>query len=136
VETRDELERAVNDRTAMMLFYNRNEPAGQVKAAEFAELGRKHALPTFNDCAYPNVAPIFDGGAGPRARSRHPGRLQRRQDERARPAGFHGPAPSGFRRCLRHVVVSKQLQQAYPGYRARPRRLVRVRNRWPSVVVT
>jgi len=51
VETRDELERAINDRTAMMLFYNRNEPEGRIKAPQFVELGKKHAIPTFNDCA-------------------------------------------------------------------------------------
>ena len=51
VETRDELERAINDRTAMMLFYNRNEPEGRIKAPEFVELGKKHGIPTFNDCA-------------------------------------------------------------------------------------
>lgn len=51
VEARDELERAINDRTLMMLFYNRNEPVGQIKAPEFVELGKKHNIPTFNDCA-------------------------------------------------------------------------------------
>ena len=51
VGTRDELENAINDRTLMMLFYNRNEGEGQIKAPEFAELGRKHSVPTFNDCA-------------------------------------------------------------------------------------
>lgn len=51
VETREELERAVNERTAMMLFLNANDPIGKIKAAEFAELGRKHRVPTFNDCA-------------------------------------------------------------------------------------
>jgi len=51
VETREELERAVNDRTVMMLFYNRHDPIGQIKAAEFVELGKKHGIPAFNDCA-------------------------------------------------------------------------------------
>ncbi len=51
VETREELERVVNERTAMMLFLNANDPIGKIKAAEFAELGRKHRVPTFNDCA-------------------------------------------------------------------------------------
>ena len=51
VETREELERAINDRTVMMLFYNRNEPVGSIKAPEFVELGKKHGIPTFNDCA-------------------------------------------------------------------------------------
>ncbi len=51
VETRDELERAVNPNTAMMLFFNAADPNGQIKAVEFAELGRKHGIPTFNDAA-------------------------------------------------------------------------------------
>ena len=51
VETSDELERAINGQTAMMLFYNRHDPIGQIKAAEFVGLGKKHGIPTFNDCA-------------------------------------------------------------------------------------
>jgi seryl-tRNA(Sec) selenium transferase len=51
VETRDELERAMNEQTVMMLFYNRHDPIGQIKAAEFIDLGKKHGIPTFNDCA-------------------------------------------------------------------------------------
>jgi len=57
VETREELERAVNDRTAMMLFLNTNEPVGRIKAPEFVELGRKYNVPTFNDCAA-DVPPV------------------------------------------------------------------------------
>ncbi|MEK7409083.1 MAG: aminotransferase class V-fold PLP-dependent enzyme, partial [Acidobacteriota bacterium] len=51
VVTREDLERAVNERTALMLFLNNNDPAGQIKVAEFAELGKKLKVPTFNDCA-------------------------------------------------------------------------------------
>ncbi len=51
VETRGELENAVNRQTAMMLFYNRHDPVGQIQAAEFVALGKKHGIPTFNDCA-------------------------------------------------------------------------------------
>jgi uncharacterized pyridoxal phosphate-dependent enzyme len=57
VETRDELERAVNDKTAMMLFYNNNNGLGQIKDEEFAQLGRKHGIPTLNDCAA-DVPPV------------------------------------------------------------------------------
>lgn len=57
VETREELERAINDRTAMMLFLNENEPVGKIKAAEFAELGKKHSIPTFTDAAA-DVPPV------------------------------------------------------------------------------
>src|SRR5579859_3423086 len=51
VETRAELERAVSPRTAMMLFFNANDPVGQIHAAEFVELGKKHHVPTFTDAA-------------------------------------------------------------------------------------
>jgi len=51
VETRDELERAVNGKTAMMLFYNNNNKEGRIQDQEFAELGRKHGIPTLNDAA-------------------------------------------------------------------------------------
>ena len=57
VETREELERAINDRTVMMLFLNENEPVGKIKAAEFAELGKKHNIPTFTDAAA-DVPPV------------------------------------------------------------------------------
>jgi D-glucosaminate-6-phosphate ammonia-lyase len=57
VETREELERAINDRTVMMLFLNENEPVGKIKAAEFAELGKKHSIPTFTDAAA-DVPPV------------------------------------------------------------------------------
>jgi len=51
VETRDDLERAVNDKTAMMLFYNNNNKEGRIQDHEFAELGIKHGVPTLNDAA-------------------------------------------------------------------------------------
>lgn len=57
VDTREELERAVSDKTAMMLFYNNNNPTGQIKDEEFAQLGKKHNVPTFNDCAA-DVPPV------------------------------------------------------------------------------
>jgi D-glucosaminate-6-phosphate ammonia-lyase len=57
VETRDELERAVTDKTAMMLFYNNNNKEGRIQDQEFAELGRKHRVPTLNDAAA-DVPPV------------------------------------------------------------------------------
>jgi L-seryl-tRNA(Ser) seleniumtransferase len=57
VETVQELESAINDRTAMMLFLNSADPVGQIKVAEFARLGKKHGIPTFNDCAA-DVPPV------------------------------------------------------------------------------
>jgi L-seryl-tRNA(Ser) seleniumtransferase len=57
VETRDDLERAVNERTAMMLFFNDADPRGQIKIQEFVDLGKKHNIPTFNDAAA-DVPPV------------------------------------------------------------------------------
>jgi len=57
VETAAELERAVNPRTAMMLFFNANDPVGKIHSAEFAELGKKHNIPTFTDAAA-DVPPV------------------------------------------------------------------------------
>lgn len=51
VETAEQLEAAISDRTALMLFFNANEPAGRIKADEFVAIGRKHGIPTFNDAA-------------------------------------------------------------------------------------
>ena len=51
VETPQQLEAAINDRTAAMLFNNTNDPKGEIKVAEFAALGKKHGIPTFDDCA-------------------------------------------------------------------------------------
>ncbi|MEP7338025.1 MAG: selenocysteine synthase, partial [Acidobacteriota bacterium] len=51
VDTAEELEAAINDRTAMMLFFNDRENIGQIGAEEFVALGKKHGIPTFNDAA-------------------------------------------------------------------------------------
>ncbi len=57
VETREELERAINPQTAMMVFYNNNNPIGQIKDEEFVQLGKKHGVPTLNDAAA-DVPPV------------------------------------------------------------------------------
>jgi L-seryl-tRNA(Ser) seleniumtransferase len=57
VETSEELERAVNDKTAMMIFYNNNNKEGRIQDEEFVRLGKKHAIPTFNDAAA-DVPPV------------------------------------------------------------------------------
>jgi len=57
VETADQLESAVNDRTAMMLFFNANDPIGKIHLEEFVRLGKKHGVPTFNDAAA-DVPPV------------------------------------------------------------------------------
>ena len=57
VETREDLERAISDRTAMMLFYNNNNKEGRIQDEEFARLGRQHGIPTMNDAAA-DVPPV------------------------------------------------------------------------------
>jgi D-glucosaminate-6-phosphate ammonia-lyase len=57
VETRDDLERAVSDMTAMMIFYNNNNKEGRIQDEEFVQLGRKHSIPTLNDAAA-DVPPV------------------------------------------------------------------------------
>ena len=78
VETAEELERAVTPNTAMMLFFNANEPLGKINAQQFVELGRKLKVPTFTDAAadtppverlsmYPKMGfdlTAFSGGKG------------------------------------------------------------------------
>ncbi|MCC6390161.1 MAG: aminotransferase class V-fold PLP-dependent enzyme [Bryobacterales bacterium] len=51
IESAEELERAVGPMTAMLHFFNTNEPAGRIKLAEFAALGKKHGIPVLNDIA-------------------------------------------------------------------------------------
>src|ERR687897_1942694 len=57
VETREDLERAVGEKTAMMLFYNNNNKVGRIQDEEFVQLGKKHAIPTLNDAAA-DVPPV------------------------------------------------------------------------------
>jgi uncharacterized pyridoxal phosphate-dependent enzyme len=57
VETADDLERAVTDRTAMMLFYNNNNSEGRIQDEQFVQLGKKHRIATMNDAAA-DVPPV------------------------------------------------------------------------------
>src|SRR5207245_8134568 len=57
VETREDLERAINNQTAMMLFYNNNNMEGRIQDEAFVQLGRKHGVPTLNDAAA-DVPPV------------------------------------------------------------------------------
>jgi L-seryl-tRNA(Ser) seleniumtransferase len=57
VETAEDVDRAVGEKTAMMLFYNAATPEGRIPDEEFARLGRKHGIPTFNDIAA-DVPPV------------------------------------------------------------------------------
>jgi L-seryl-tRNA(Ser) seleniumtransferase len=51
VETAEEIEQAIGESTAMMLFLNKGEPLGKIKMAEFLAIAKKHAIPTLNDAA-------------------------------------------------------------------------------------
>lgn len=51
VETKEELERAINPRTAMLFFYNEMEPEGKISRHEWIETGKRRGVPTFNDAA-------------------------------------------------------------------------------------
>jgi uncharacterized pyridoxal phosphate-dependent enzyme len=57
VESPDEVDRAINEKTAMMLFYNAAAPPGPIPDVEFVRLGKKHGIPTFNDAAA-DVPPV------------------------------------------------------------------------------
>jgi uncharacterized pyridoxal phosphate-dependent enzyme len=57
VETKKELEAAINEQTAMMWFYNNQNSIGKVSDEEFVAIGKKHRIPTFNDCAA-DVPPV------------------------------------------------------------------------------
>jgi uncharacterized pyridoxal phosphate-dependent enzyme len=51
VETREELEKAINEPTAMLWFLNYNAPLGKIQHEEWVEVGRKHGIPTMIDMA-------------------------------------------------------------------------------------
>ena len=62
IETRDQLHRAVNDRTAMMHFSNFANAAGQIKVDEWVKLAKEFKLPCMNDAAAdtPPVSHLWD----------------------------------------------------------------------------
>ena len=51
VETRKELEAAINEKTGMMFFLNKGERDGQVKSADFVKIGKERGVPTLTDAA-------------------------------------------------------------------------------------
>lgn len=57
IETRQELEQAINERTAMMLFYNLLEPDGKITKEEWIEVARRRGVPTLVDSAA-DVPPV------------------------------------------------------------------------------
>lgn len=57
VETRKELEKAINDKTAMLWFLNAHNFKGQIQYKEFIEVGKQNNIPMMNDCAA-DVPPV------------------------------------------------------------------------------
>lgn len=57
VETKDELEEAINDRTAMLWFLNKNAPYGKIQHEEWVAIAKKHKIPTMIDMAA-DVPPV------------------------------------------------------------------------------
>jgi L-seryl-tRNA(Ser) seleniumtransferase len=51
VETREELDRAIGERTAMMFFLNKAEPDGRIKRDEWIAVARERGVVSFNDAA-------------------------------------------------------------------------------------
>jgi L-seryl-tRNA(Ser) seleniumtransferase len=57
VKTPADLDRAIGDRTAMMLFYNLHEPDGEINRAHWLEVAARHKIPTLLDAAA-DVPPV------------------------------------------------------------------------------
>jgi L-seryl-tRNA(Ser) seleniumtransferase len=51
VESSAELEKNINERTAMLFFLNSADPQGKIHHEEFVGLGKKHKIPTLIDAA-------------------------------------------------------------------------------------
>jgi L-seryl-tRNA(Ser) seleniumtransferase len=62
IETREELSKAVNEKTAMMHFSNFANAAGQIKVDEWVKLAKEHKIPCFLDAAAdtPPVSHLWD----------------------------------------------------------------------------
>jgi uncharacterized pyridoxal phosphate-dependent enzyme len=62
IETREQLHRAVNERTAMMHFSNFANAAGEIKVDEWVKLAKQYNLPSMNDAAAdtPPVSHLWD----------------------------------------------------------------------------
>jgi uncharacterized pyridoxal phosphate-dependent enzyme len=62
IETREQVRRAVNDRTAMMHFTNFANAAGEIKVDEWVKLAKQYNVPCMNDAAAdtPPVSHLWD----------------------------------------------------------------------------
>lgn len=57
VDTKEELENAISDKTAVMYFLNANNFDGKIRVEEFQQIAKKHNIPTIIDCAA-DVPPV------------------------------------------------------------------------------
>ena len=57
IETVQELEKAINEKTAMMWFLNSNAPLGKIQHEEWVAIAKKHKIPTMIDMAA-DVPPV------------------------------------------------------------------------------
>src|SRR5712691_1624986 len=51
VETRKELDAAINDKTGMLFFLNKAEPDGEINSGDFIKIGKERGVPKMNDAA-------------------------------------------------------------------------------------
>jgi D-glucosaminate-6-phosphate ammonia-lyase len=57
VETREELDAAISERTAMMFFLAKHDPIGRIHSDEWIRVGKARGMPTFCDAAA-NLPPV------------------------------------------------------------------------------
>jgi L-seryl-tRNA(Ser) seleniumtransferase len=57
VETLEDLEKAISEKTAMMYFLNAAQNQGKIGLAKWVEVGKQHGISTFNDAAA-DVPPV------------------------------------------------------------------------------
>ncbi|MBX2815040.1 MAG: aminotransferase class V-fold PLP-dependent enzyme [Saprospiraceae bacterium] len=57
VESRQDLENAISDKTAMLWFLNAHNFKGQIRDEEFVRIAKRHGIPCMNDCAA-DVPPV------------------------------------------------------------------------------
>lgn len=57
VETKEEAEKAINEKTAMMWFLNKEAASGKIDHATFVQIGKQHNIPTMIDMAA-DVPPV------------------------------------------------------------------------------
>jgi len=57
VETAEDVEKAINEKTALLWFLNREAPVGKIQHQEWLDIAKKHKLPTMIDIAA-DVPPV------------------------------------------------------------------------------